>query len=116
MIQAGAMRVEPVSCAIGLGVQAERLPSIKREHGVVEAVGLLVLVENGLGGQQLAKPASASPQVSHGHLARSVGHRRVGGCNQRADGTTGRRPAVIGLRLRVTLAAGASPRRCGRRA
>jgi hypothetical protein len=74
MIQAGAMRVEPVSCAIGLGVQAEQLPSIKREHGVVEAVGLLVLVENGLGGQQLAKPASASPQVSHGHLARSVGH------------------------------------------
>ena len=38
MIQAGAILVEPVTCAIGLGVQAELLPSIKREHGVVEAV------------------------------------------------------------------------------
>ena len=48
MIQAGAILVEPVTCAIGLGVQAEQLPSIKGEHGVVEAAGLLVLVENGL--------------------------------------------------------------------
>ena len=56
------MRVEPVSCVIGLGVQAERLPSIKREHGVVEAVGLLVLVENGLGGQQLAKQRVLRPR------------------------------------------------------
>jgi len=49
MIQAGAMLVEPVTCATGVGVHAEQLPSIKREHGVVEAAGLLVLVENGLG-------------------------------------------------------------------
>jgi hypothetical protein len=58
MIQAGAMLVEPVSCAIGVGVQAEQLPSVKRVHGVVEAAGLLVLVGNGLGGEQLAGPAS----------------------------------------------------------
>jgi hypothetical protein len=62
MIQAGAMLVEPVTCATGVGVQAEQLSSIKREHGVVEAAGLLVLVENGLGGEQLAVPASASPR------------------------------------------------------
>ena len=73
MLQAGAMRVESVSCAIGLGVQAEQLPSIKREHGVVEAAGLLVLVENGLGGEQLARAASASPQVSHGNRDMATG-------------------------------------------
>jgi hypothetical protein len=36
-------------------MQAEQLPSLEREHGVVKAPGLLVLVENGLGsGRQMA--------------------------------------------------------------
>src|ERR1700751_3881971 len=48
-------------------MQAEQLPATEREHGVVKAPDLLVLVENGLGGQQLAVPASGSLQISHGY-------------------------------------------------
>ena len=55
MIQAGAMLVESVTGGMGVGMQAEQLPSVEREHGVVKAPGLLVLVENGLGsGRQMA--------------------------------------------------------------
>src|SRR5271165_3010169 len=44
MIQAGAVLVESVTCGLGVGMQAEQLPSAEREHGVVKAPGLLVLV------------------------------------------------------------------------
>jgi hypothetical protein len=74
MIQTGAMLVESVTGGTGVGVQAEQLPATEREHGVVKAPDLLVLVENGLGGQQLAVPASASPEISHSHS--DVGDRR----------------------------------------
>ena len=67
MIQAGAMLVEYVTCSLGMRMQAEQLPSTEREHGVMKAPSLLVLVENGLGGQQLAVPASASIEISHRH-------------------------------------------------
>jgi len=50
MIQAGAMLVESVICGIWVRMQAEQLSSAEREHGVVKAPDLLVLVENGLGG------------------------------------------------------------------
>jgi hypothetical protein len=36
MIEAGAMLIEPATCAIEVGVQAEQLPSIEREHRVVK--------------------------------------------------------------------------------
>jgi hypothetical protein len=68
------MLVEPVTCGLGVRMQAEQLPAAEREHGVVKASGLLVLVKNGPGGQQLAVPASASPQISHRHS--DVGDRR----------------------------------------
>ena len=67
MIQAGAMLVESVTCGIWVRMQAEQLSSAEREHGVVKAPDLLVLVENGLGGQQPAVPAGASLQISHSH-------------------------------------------------
>jgi len=67
MIQAGAVLVESVTCRLGMRMQAEQLPSTEREHGVVKAAGLLILVENGLAGQQLAVPASASIEISHRH-------------------------------------------------
>jgi hypothetical protein len=47
MIQAGAVLVESVTCGLGMGMQAEQLPCTEREHGVVKAASLLVLVENG---------------------------------------------------------------------
>jgi len=50
MIQAGAMLVESVTRAIGVGMQAEQLPATEHEHGVVKAPDLLVLIKNGLGG------------------------------------------------------------------
>ena len=65
MIQTGAMLVESVTGATRMGMQAEQLPATEREHGVVKAPDLLVLVENGLGGQQFAVPASASLEISH---------------------------------------------------
>ena len=34
MIEAGAMLIEPATCAIGVGMQAEQLPSIECEHRV----------------------------------------------------------------------------------
>ena len=74
MIQTGAMLVESVTGGTGVGMQAEQLPASEREHGVVKAPDLLVLVENGPGGQQLAVPASASPEISHSHS--DVGDRR----------------------------------------
>ena len=67
MIQAGEMLVESVTCGTGVRMQAEQLPSTEREHGVVKVPSLLVLVENGHGGQQLAVPASASREISHSH-------------------------------------------------
>jgi hypothetical protein len=48
-------------------MQAEQLPSIQGEDRVVEPPGLFVLVEDGCGGEQLAIPASASLEISHGH-------------------------------------------------
>src|SRR5208337_407088 len=74
MIQAGAVLVESVTCGLGVGMQAEQLPSAEREHGVVKAPGLLVLVQDRLGGQQPAIPAGASLEVSHGHS--DMGDRR----------------------------------------
>src|SRR5207247_1640007 len=74
MIQAGTMLIEPVTCGLAMGMQAEQLPAAERENGVVKPSGLLVLVENGPGGQQLAVPASASLQISHRHS--DVGDRR----------------------------------------
>ena len=68
------MLVESVTGGTGVGMQAEQLPATEREHGVVKAPGLLVLVENGPGGQRLAVPASASPEISHSHS--DVGDRR----------------------------------------
>ncbi len=91
VIEAGAMLIEPATCAIGVGVQAEQLPSIEREHRVVKTAGLLVLVEHGRGAQQLAVPASASVQISHGH--RDVGDRwKLGHSSLLVDGES---PGVI---------------------
>ena len=67
VIKADAMLVEAVSGAAWVRVQAEKLPSAEHEHGVVKSSRLLVLVENGLGGQQLAVPAGAALQISHRH-------------------------------------------------
>jgi hypothetical protein len=50
MIQPGTMLIEPVTCGLGMGMQAEQLPAAEREHGVVKSSGLLVLIENGPGG------------------------------------------------------------------
>jgi hypothetical protein len=61
------MLIEAVTCAMGVGMQAKQLSPTEREHGVVKAPNLFVLVENGLGGQQFAVPARASLQISHGH-------------------------------------------------
>jgi hypothetical protein len=74
MIQAGTMLVEPVTCGLGVRMQAEQLPAADREYGVVKSSGLLVLVENGPASQQPAVPASASLQISHRHS--DVGDRR----------------------------------------
>jgi hypothetical protein len=74
MIQAGTTLIEPVTCGLRVRVQAEQLPAAEREYGVVKSSGLLVLVENGLGAQQPAVPASASLQISHRHS--DVGDRR----------------------------------------
>jgi hypothetical protein len=46
--------VESVTCGPGVGMQAEQLPSTEREHGVVKAPRLLVLVQDRPGAQQLA--------------------------------------------------------------
>ena len=67
MIKASAMLVESVTCGPGMGMQAKQLPSAEREHGVVKAPGLLVLVQDRPGTQQLAVPAGAPVKVSHGH-------------------------------------------------
>jgi len=74
MIQAGATLVESVTRGTGVGMQAEQLPAADREHGVVKAADLLVLIENGLGGQQRTIPARASLKISHCHS--DVGDRR----------------------------------------
>src|SRR5450755_961278 len=74
VIQAGAVLVESVTCGLGVRMQAEQLLCTEREHGVVKASSLLVLVENGLRGQQLAIPASASVEISHRHS--DMGDRR----------------------------------------
>jgi hypothetical protein len=60
MIEAGAVLVESVTCGPGVGMQAEQLPSTKREHGVVKAPRLLVLVQDRPGAQQLAVPVALS--------------------------------------------------------
>jgi hypothetical protein len=87
MIQAGTMLVEPVTCSPGVRMQAEQLPPAEREYGVVKSSGLLVLVENGPGGQQPAVPASASLQISHRHS--NVGDRReLGHSGLLTDGGT----------------------------
>jgi hypothetical protein len=60
MIEAGAVLVESVTCGPGVGMQAEQLPSTEREHGVVKAPRLLVLVQDRPGAQQLAVPVALS--------------------------------------------------------
>jgi hypothetical protein len=60
MIEAGAALVESVTCGPGVGMQAEQLPSTEREHGVVKAPRLLVLVQDRPGAQQLAVPVALS--------------------------------------------------------
>jgi hypothetical protein len=74
MIKAGAVLVEYVTYGPGVGMQAEQLPSADREHGVVKAPGLLVLVQDRPGAQQLAVPAGTPVKVSHGHS--DMGDRR----------------------------------------
>ena len=59
MIQASAVLVEYVTRGIAVRMQAEQLPSTDREHSMVKAPDLLVLVQDRLGGQQLAVPAGA---------------------------------------------------------
>jgi hypothetical protein len=75
MIQAGTMLVEPVTCGPGVRMQAEQLPAAEREYGVVKSSGLLVLVENGPGGQQPAVPAKcfAPDQSPSQQRGRSTG-------------------------------------------
>jgi hypothetical protein len=60
MIKTGAVLIEGVTCGLGVGMQAQELPSPEREHGVVKTSGLLVFVQDRLGAQQLAIPAGAS--------------------------------------------------------
>jgi hypothetical protein len=49
--------VEAVIRGPGMGVHAEHLTALEREHRVAEATGLLVLVRDGLGGEQLTVPS-----------------------------------------------------------
>src|SRR5262245_48811053 len=70
MIQAGAMLVEVLRCGLGVCMQAEQLPSVEGEHGVVEPARL-VLIEDRCRCEQLAVPASASLEICHGY--RDVG-------------------------------------------
>src|SRR5262245_24250400 len=70
MIQTSAMLVELVRRGLGVCMQAEELPSVEGEHGVVEPARL-VLVEDGCRCEQLAVPASASLEICHGY--REVG-------------------------------------------
>jgi hypothetical protein len=67
MVQAGAMLIEQVMNGLRMPVQAEQLPSIQREHRVVETPEMLVLVENGLGGEQVGIPAGTSLKIGDGH-------------------------------------------------
>jgi hypothetical protein len=85
MIKAGTVLVEPVTRGPGVGMQAEQLPAAEREHGVVKAPGLLVLIQDRPAAQQLAVPAGASLKVSHGHS--DMGDRReVRHCGLLIDG------------------------------
>jgi hypothetical protein len=74
MIKAGAVLVESVTRGLGVGMQAEQLPSAERKHGVVKVPGLLVLIQDRPVAQQFAVPAGASLKVSHGYC--DMGDRR----------------------------------------
>jgi hypothetical protein len=67
MVQAGAMLVEEVMSGLRMPMQAEQLPSLEREHRVVITPDVLVLVENGLGREQVGVPASTSPEIGDSH-------------------------------------------------
>src|SRR3954454_5547882 len=68
----------------GVSVQAEELPTIKDEDRVVEAADGLVLVEHGLGPEQVAVPADAPVEIGHGDRnvceGRKRGHRGAPRC------------------------------------
>jgi hypothetical protein len=51
MVQAGAVLIESVMGRLRMPMQAEQLPSFECEHRVVITADVLVLVENGLGGE-----------------------------------------------------------------
>ena len=74
MIKAGAVLIEPVTGGLGMGMQAEQLPSAEREHGVMKVPALLVLIQDRPAAQQFAVPAGASLKVSHGYS--DMGDRR----------------------------------------
>ena len=55
MIKAGAVLIEPVARGLGMGMQAEQLPSAERKHGVVKVPSLLVLIQDRPAAQQLQR-------------------------------------------------------------